>query len=76
MEKKRLIFGIFTKFDLCLYLCGIVTSFILIIVFSSMENSDLLTILGFLPVIICTILVIPLKKNHNVLGAIKNLFKK
>lgn len=42
-----------------------------------LENSNsIMTIISLLPAIICTLLVMLLKKNHNVLSAICHFIKK
>ncbi len=77
MNDKKLFLGIFNKTDMIVFISGICISLILLIIFAYMENSSsLLTIISILPAVICTILVMPLKKNHNVLGAIKQILKK
>ena len=77
MEEKKLIIGIFRPIDLVIFLNGVCVTFILLVVFSSLENSNsFMTIVAILPAVICTLLVMPLKKYHNVLEAIKHGIKK
>ena len=77
MKEKKLFFGIFNKIDLIIFINGICLSSILLIMFAGMDNSSsILTIISILPVVICTILVMPLKNSHNVLSAVKKIFKK
>ena len=76
-ERKKLFFGIFNKMDLIIFINGICISSILLIMFAGMDNSSsILTIISILPAVICTILVMPLKNSHNVLSAVKKIFKK
>ena len=75
LNKEKLILGIFRPIDLVIFISGLCISILLIIVFSSMENTNLM-IIAPIPVLICTFLVMPIKKHHNVLCAIKELLKK
>ncbi len=77
MNNKKLIFGIFRPIDLVIFISGVCATTILLIIFMSLENSNsIMTIISLLPAIICTLLVMPLKKNHNVLSAICHFIKK
>ena len=77
MNNKKLIFGIFRPADLVIFISGVCVTIILLIIFMNLENSNsIMTILSLLQFIICTILVMPLKTNHNVLDAICHFIKK
>lgn len=77
MKEKGLIFGIFRPIDLIIFTNGIGISCILLMLFASLEDSStFMSIVAVFPAIICTILVMPLKKHHNVLENIKSFIKK
>lgn len=72
-KRGTLIFNIFRPFDLILFGIGMVTSLLLLAIFSS--SNILLTLLFCLPGAICGFLVIPIPNYHNILCAIQSIFR-
>ena len=69
----KLIFSLFTRFDLILASSGSMLSIILLLVFK--PGSFQLLILLLLPMLICVALVMPIPHYHNVYVVIKDLIE-
>lgn len=63
-KKSMLIFGLFNKFDLILFLTGVGISILLLMILP--VESLLFAILALSPGVICAILVIPIPNYHNI----------
>lgn len=69
----KLIFSLFTKFDLILASSGSILSILLLLIFKA--NSIQMLILLLLPLLICVALVMPIPHYHNVFVVIKDLIE-
>ncbi len=73
-KRGQLIASIFRPIDLGIFVTGVLTTIIILIVVSNLASSNLLiTILALLPALICTGLVVPVANYHNVLVAIQEI---
>ena len=70
-SKGKLIFGMFTKFDIILLSIGIVVTLLLLIIIGP-ENLTV-AIICLSPLLISGFLVIPIPNYHNVLTVIKEM---
>ena len=72
-KKSMLIFGLFNKFDLTLFLCGIGATLLMFLILPV----DQLTfaIISILPAAICAFLVMPVPNYHNVLTFLMSLIE-
>jgi uncharacterized protein (DUF983 family) len=73
---KKLIFGIFRPIDLVIFMIGISTTFLLLIVMANIDVDGWYFILALLPAVISIILVMPVKEHHNVLNMLQEHMKK
>lgn len=64
-KKSMLIFGVFTPFDLVLFLCGVAATLMLLITLPLQEIPIL--VLALSPLLISAFLVFPIANYHNVL---------
>ncbi|MBR1417078.1 MAG: hypothetical protein IJ572_04600 [Bacilli bacterium] len=71
-KKSKLIFSIFTGFDLALFAIGISTTLILMAI---IRTSNIM-VMAFLimPAIVTGLLVMPIPNYHNVLGFFKSMY--
>lgn len=65
-KRSMLIFGLFTKFDLILFGCGLGISFLFLMTFPSLDN-PYIAALAILPGLISGFLVLPIPNYHNTL---------
>ena len=72
-KKSMLKFGIFTTFDLLLFIAGVVLSFVLMMIFP--VNNFWIALGALTPGVICAFLVFPVPNYHNVLTVIKNAWE-
>lgn len=72
-KSGKLIFSLFTPFDLILLSSGLVVSILSILIFS--PNSISTFLLTLLPGIICIALVIPIPNYHNTYTVLKELIE-
>lgn len=70
-KKSMLIFGLFTKFDLIIFGCGIGLTLLMLMILP-IENIPI-AIISFLPVLITGFLVTPVANYHNFLTLIKSM---
>ena len=70
-KKSMLIFGVFNKFDLVLFGCGIAASLILLMALP--VERILFAIIAIIPGLITGFLVFPIPYYHNVLTVIMNV---
>ena len=70
-KKSKLIFSIFTAFDLIMFAIGITTTIILMLLIRT--NSIIVMTFLMLPGVLSGILVLPIPNYHNVLGFIKSM---
>lgn len=68
-KKSMLLFGLFNKFDLILFLLGVGTSLLLLLVLPI--ESLLFAIIALTPGLICAFLVFPVPNYHNIRTVIK-----
>lgn len=69
-KKSMLIFGLFTSFDLVLFLSGLGVTLILLLVLPIEQFTY--AIVALLPALICTFLIFPVPNYHNVLAFLKS----
>ena len=69
-KKGMLILSIFRPIDLTIFVIGVVTTFILLLIMSSMDLGTMGTVIAVIPAGIATALVIPFPNYHNVMVAI------
>lgn len=67
----KLIFGVFRRFDLILFVSGIIVSLLLLLIVG--PNSIVSAIICLLPVGICSLLVVPVPNYHNILVVLTEL---
>lgn len=63
-KKSMLLFGLFTKIDLALFLIGIGTSLLLLMVLPI--QNILMAIIALAPGLVCSFLVFPVPNYHNI----------
>lgn len=69
-KKSMLMFGLFNKVDLWIFVIGVAVSFILLMTLP--VDKFVFAILSISPGIICSFLVFPIPNYHNVRTVIKN----
>lgn len=73
-NRGKLIFGFFRPIDLIVFGCGVVVTFILLLIFQN-DISELSVALGVLsPALITGFLVLPVPNQHNVMVVIVNIY--
>ena len=70
-KKSMLIFGLFNKLDLIIFLIGVGISILLLMIFP--VESLFFAILALSPGVICSVLVIPIPNYHNVMVLIREV---
>lgn len=70
-KNGKLIFSLFTKFDLILLVSGLATSVLALLIFSPNSFQGLVTCL--VPGLICAALVVPVPNYHNIFTVVKEL---
>lgn len=68
-KNGKLIFSLFTPFDLILLVSGIVLSVLILLIFAPATLVGF--IIGLLPALICIALVIPVPNYHNIFTVLK-----
>ena len=63
-KKSMLLFGIFTKVDLALFLIGVGTSLLLLMILPI--ESILMAVIALAPGLVCAFLVFPVPNYHNI----------
>ena len=71
-KKSMLIFGMFTKFDLIMFLIGVGISLLLLLILPVEEL--IMAILALLPAGITAFLVMPVPNYHNMLTLLKSMY--
>lgn len=64
-KKSMLILGLFNKFDLTLFLCGIGTTLLMFLMLPI--DNMVFAVISIMPAAICAFLVMPVPNYHNVL---------
>ena len=72
-KKSMLIFGLFTKFDLILFGCGIAGTILLLLILP-IDKSFVLAIAALSPALITGFLVLPVPNYHNIRTIIISAF--
>ena len=72
-KKGQLIFGFFKPIDLGIFVTGVVVTFVLLLLFSSIEVSTWVSILAIIPAGVAVILVFPVPNYHNVRVALSEI---
>jgi len=73
-NRGRLILGYFRPIDLIIFLIGVVTSFILLLIFQDQMSDTWIAVSTLLPAGICTLLVVPIPYQHNVLVILQAIY--
>lgn len=63
-KKSMLIFSVFNKTDLIIFICGIVASLLLLMILP--VDTLLFAIIALSPGVICSFLVLPIPNYHNI----------
>ena len=69
-KRGKLILSIFRPIDLGIFLTGVITTFVLLIVLSSMHASGIWNVIAVFPGLIAIGLVVPIPNYHNVMVCI------
>ena len=69
-KRGKLILNIFRPIDLGIFLTGVMTTFVLLIVLSSMHISGIWNVIAVFPGLIAIGLVVPIPNYHNVMVCI------
>ena len=69
-KRGKLILNIFRPIDLGIFLTGVITTFSLLLIFSSMQISGWWNVVAVFPGLIATGLVVPIPNYHNVMVCI------
>lgn len=72
-KRSMLIFGVFNKFDLILFGCGLVISFILLL--SLPLQNVWVAVLAIAPGLVTGFLVLPIPNYHNMLTLLKSIIE-
>lgn len=73
-NRGKLIFGYFRPIDLIIFAIGVGTSFILLLVLQEEMSNTGLAIATLIPAGICTLLVLPIPYQHNVLVLLQAIY--
>ena len=73
-NRGKLILGYFRPIDLIIFLIGVGISFILLLIFQNEMSNTWLAVGTLLPAGICTLLVIPIPYQHNVLVILQAMY--
>ena len=73
-NRGKLILGYFRPIDLIIFLIGVFTSFILLLIFQNQMSNTIIAIGTLLPAGICTLLVLPIPYQHNVLVILQAMY--
>lgn len=76
-NRGKLIFGYFRPIDFGIFAIGVVCTLILLLIFQDYMSNTWIAISTLIPFGICTLLVLPIPYQHNVLvllGAIYNFY--
>ncbi len=73
-NRGKLILGYFRPIDLIIFLIGVTTSFILLLIFQNEMSNIWIAISTLLPAGICTLLVVPIPYQHNVLVILQAIY--
>ena len=71
-KKSMLIFGLFNKTDLWIFLIGVFSTILLLLILPVEEL--VFAIIAISPGLICGFLVLPVPNYHNVMGFLKSMF--
>ncbi len=66
-NRGKLIFGYFRGIDLIIFAIGVALTLILLFIFQDQMSNTLIAISTLIPAGICTLLVLPIPYQHNVL---------
>ena len=72
-KKSMLILGVFTTFDLILFVVGIGITILLLMIVS--PNSLLTACIDLAPAVICCFLVLPIPNYHNIRVVIQEVYR-
>ena len=73
-NRGKLILGYFRPIDLIIFLIGVFTSFILLLIFQNQMSNTIIAIGTLLHAGICTLLVLPIPYQHNVLVILQAMY--
>ena len=73
-NRGKLILGYFRTIDLIIFLIGVGLTFFLLLIFQNEMSNTLIAILTLIPAGICTLLVIPIPYQHNILVVLQAMY--
>ena len=73
-NRGKLILGYFRPIDLIIFVCGVLVTFILLLIFQNEMSNTWIAIATLLPAGICTLLVLPIPYQHNVLVILQAMY--
>lgn len=73
-NRGKLILGYFRTIDLIIFLTGVGLTFFLLLIFQNEMSNTLIAILTLIPAGICTLLVIPIPYQHNILVVLQAMY--
>ena len=74
-NRGKLIFGFFRPVDLIVFGSGVVTTFILLLVFQNFLSNIWMAILILAPALVTGLLVLPVPNQHNVMVVLGEIYK-
>ena len=73
-NRGKLILGYFRPIDLIIFLIGVTTSFILLLIFQDQMSNTWIAVSTLIPAGVCTLLVVPIPYQHNVLVILQAIY--
>ena len=73
-NRGKLIFNYFRKIDLAIFAIGVSITFALLLIFQDQMSNTWLAISTLIPAGICTLLVIPIPYQHNILVLLQAIY--
>ena len=73
-NRGKLILGYFRPVDLVIFLIGVFISFVLLIIFQDQMHNTWIAVATLIPAGICTLLVLPIPYQHNVLVLLQAIY--
>ena len=73
-NRGKLILGYFRGIDLLIFSIGALTSFVLLLIFQNEMSNTWIAVATLIPAGICTLLVLPIPYQHNVLVLLQAIY--
>ena len=74
-NRGKLILGYFRGIDLIIFSSGVIVSFILLLIFQNEMHNTWVAVATLIPAGICTLLVLPIPYQHNVLVVLQAMYR-